>query len=279
MRFVLALAVLAPCWLGFGAAAGALEIRTHTASELGFMASSHLILGREEAILVDAQFTLSEARDVVLMIESSGRTLRTIFITHAQPDHYLGLEVITGRFPDARVLSRPWTARAIAEAGEDAIGRWQPIYLDDLAARVVTPEPFEGGALILDEVEILVHDPSKTPRQPTVLYIAEERTLIAGDLAFGGLHAWLAVPPAEQLRSLKALRGLGPIDFVYPGHGAAAGSKLLGEAEKYLETLDQALAGSATAREAINAMMLTYPEYGMPILLEQSVRALRGSTR
>ncbi len=276
--FVVALAFLALVWPGLGTAAGALEIRTHTASELGFMASSHLILGDQEAILVDAQFTVSEADDLAQLVESSGRVLKTIFITHAQPAHYFGLEVLTARFPEARVLARPWTARAIADDGEDAIGRWQPIYLDDLAAKVVTPEPFEGKALTLDEVEILVRDPAEA-QGPTVLYIALERTLLASDFAFGGLHAWLAVPPAEQLRSLKALRELGPIDFVYPGHGASAGAKLLRENEKYLETLDQALAESATAKEAITAMTQTYPDYKMPILLEQSVRALQGSTR
>ena len=75
-------------------------------------------MGSAAAILVDTQFTRSEAVDVVRLVRSSERTLKTIFITSPRPEHYLGLEVLTRDFPEVRVLARPAVADAIREQGQ-----------------------------------------------------------------------------------------------------------------------------------------------------------------
>ena len=52
-----------------------LKIETYTASEAGFVVNSHLIEGTKEAILVDAQFTESDAKKAVEMVRRSGKAL------------------------------------------------------------------------------------------------------------------------------------------------------------------------------------------------------------
>ena len=70
------------------------------------MSNSHIILGKKEAILIDAQFNVEDAQNVVDLILQSGRKLSKIIITHPHPDHYYGLQVIGAKFWDAEIVWR-----------------------------------------------------------------------------------------------------------------------------------------------------------------------------
>lgn len=255
------------------AAAEALEIRSFTASELGFLASSHLVLGEEEALLVDGQFTRSEAREVVQMVTASKRRLTAIFVTHGRPEHYLALEVLAESFPGARILARPATVEAIRADAEDAIARWQPIYLDDLPAHVVVPEAFAGESLPLEGVEIRLLDLADGI---TALHVPAEETLFSSDLAFAEVHTWLAgADLGKWSESLETLRGLEGVAWVYPGYGGGGGPDLLAESARYVAELAAALAGSREPDQVIRAMEQSFPEYRLPVILERSVKAAR----
>lgn len=270
-RALLALALL-------GGTADALEIRSYTSSELGFLASSHLVLGAEEALLVDAQFTRSDTMEVARMVESSGRRLTAIFVTHGRPQHYLGLEVLAARFPEARILARPATVEAIRGGGEDAIGRWQPIYLDDLPSRVVVPEAFEDEALVLEGVEIRLLDLAEDPEAPlpTPLHIPAEETLFASDLAFARVHLWLdGVDLARWSAGLDALRRLEAVAWVYPGHGEGGGPDLLADSARYVGVLEAALGSGGEPGQVVLAVEQSFPGYRLPVLLERTVKAAR----
>lgn len=253
--------------------ATALELRTYTASELGFLVNSHLILGDEQAILVDAQFTRSEAFDVVRLIRSFDRELTTIFITRAHPEHYLGLEVFKEQFPSVKVLARPAVAEAIRQRGQAAIELWEPLYLGDLATTVVVPEAFEDDVLRLGEEEIRL-----LGSDPTLLYLPSVQTLLSSDMTSGGVHLWLeGVNPGAWLGLLQGLDDVGPIDFVYPGHGPSSGARLLEEGKRYLGTLRRASTGDPTPDAVVSKMKSSFPEYQLLVLLERSAKKfLRG---
>jgi len=257
------------------AAAGALEVRTFTASEQGFLADSYLILGDGEALLVDAQFTLSEAWEVVRMIEDSGRTLTAVFITCSRPEHYFGLEVVAAAFPRARILARPATVAAIADGAADAIARWQPIYLDDVPATLATaPEPYTEDVLTLAGAEIRLVDAGGGM---TALYLPAEAALVASDVVLGGVHPWPDETDLAAWRErLEAVRGAGPIERVYPGRGTPGDARLLEESARYLTALTAALGAGADAERILRTMTDAYPDYRLPILLEQSLRTARG---
>lgn len=263
------------CLLVACAAAGALEVRTFTASEQGFLADSHLILGDGEALLVDAQFTLSEAWEVVRMIEESERTLTAVFITCGRPEHYLGLEVVAAAFPRARILARPATVAAIEDGAADAIARWQPIYLDDVPAGPVTaPEPYTEDVLTLAGAQIRLVDAGG---DMTALYLPAEAALVASDVVLGGVHPWLdAADLAAWPARLEAVRAAGPIERIYPGHGAPGDARLLEESARYLAALTAALGTGADSEQVLRTMTEAYPDYLLPILLGQSLRNVAG---
>ena len=82
-----------------------LSIQSFTSSEPGAWSNSYLISGSTEAILFDVFMVYSDARQIADGIMKSGKTLRTVMISHAHPDHFMGLDVITERFPKAQVVS------------------------------------------------------------------------------------------------------------------------------------------------------------------------------
>ena len=122
----------------------ALSIQTHMAGDAGFDVNSHLILGKTQAFLVDAQFTRSEAGRVITKIHTSGRRLNTIFITHAHPDHYLGLELLKKEFPGVRILARSTVVAEMKKTAPGKIAYWKEYYKDNLADQFVEPTVFDG---------------------------------------------------------------------------------------------------------------------------------------
>lgn len=253
------------------------EVRTHTAGDPGFRVNSHLVLGARDALLVDAQFTRSEARKLVEEIRASGRELRTIFITHAHPDHYLGLETLVAAFPGARILARPETIAEMKETAPGKLSYWKGLYKDDLADRIVYPQAFTGTELTVDgaKIELLAGGEGESAHA-TALYVPSLRAMITGDLVYSQVHFWLAEErPESWLASLAKLRVARPVEQVLPGHGPVGGPELFDASERYIRDYLGATKGlnKSQTKLAIDRVLKLYPGFALPIILELSVGA------
>jgi len=94
-----------------------LSIQSFTSSEPGAWSNSYLISGATEAILFDVFMLRSDAKQIADGIMKTKKTLRTVMISHAHPDHFMGLDVITERFPEAQVVSTQNVATDIKTDG------------------------------------------------------------------------------------------------------------------------------------------------------------------
>lgn len=198
---LLALALVAST----AAMAANLKITTHTAGDAGFVVNSNLISGEKEAILVDAQFTNSEAKKVVELVKKSGKRLSTIFVTHAHPDHYFGLEVLKKAFPKAKILAAAETIAEIKATSQGKLDYWTKAYGKEMPSKVVLPSEVQGDSLSVDgeKIQLVKLGPGES-ETATALYVPSLKTLLAGDLAFGNVHLWLAENrPDAWVASLK----------------------------------------------------------------------------
>src|SRR4030042_2996664 len=84
-----------------------LDTKVFFSDESGFEVASVIVMGKTDALLIDAQWTLSNAHRVVAEILETGKRLKTIYVTHAHPDHYFGLGPVAKAFPEARVTALP----------------------------------------------------------------------------------------------------------------------------------------------------------------------------
>jgi glyoxylase-like metal-dependent hydrolase (beta-lactamase superfamily II) len=96
-----------------------LSIQRFASSEAGAWSNSYLVSGGSEAVLFDVPMLHSDATKLAEIIAAKGRTLTTVMISHAHPDHFMGLDVIKARFPSVRVVS---TKNVVADIKSD--GPW-----------------------------------------------------------------------------------------------------------------------------------------------------------
>jgi glyoxylase-like metal-dependent hydrolase (beta-lactamase superfamily II) len=230
-----------------------------------------LIAGPTEALLVDAQFHASDARRLADQIAATGTHLKAIFITHPDEDHYLGAAVIEERFPGTPVYMTP---AAISEFKEQA-----PKYLAGMKAHapseapdsLVTPQPLPSTTLTVDGQTIeITPDQQGDVLKPTnsFLWIPSLRAVLAGDIVFSGIHAWLgsSSPDARVAwhRSIARIAALHPV-IVVAGHKSSAdlsdSPDVLRRMDQYLTDFDAARSASPDAKALVAAMTEKYPSY------------------
>src|SRR5437588_12261729 len=104
------LAVLSVLFASIGTAQSKLQLRVHTGhGQVGYDVNSTMISGQKDMIVIDPQFSLSEAHKLAAEILESKKTLTTIYITHPHPDHMFGLAVLHQAFPEAKIVALPQT--------------------------------------------------------------------------------------------------------------------------------------------------------------------------
>ncbi len=255
-----------------------LYVQTYHAPVTGFFSNSHLIHGEKEVLLIDAQFSADEGKNVIKMIEASGKSLTKIIITHAHPDHYYGLETLGVYYNEVVIAANKQTSKEISKS----INHWMNNdKIERKYANTVALQ--EQQMLFAGEIfKFLTLKNGESPAN-TVIYLPSTRTLFIGDLASNGMHMWLAEGNTTRwLTHLEQVRKLGPIDAIYPGHGPKGDSLLIDKAEKYIKDFQQTVASSPDVNTAITAMIKLYPHYRMREILTgsiMSVMASRNSTQ
>ncbi|MBS1153912.1 MAG: hypothetical protein H6Q89_5610, partial [Myxococcaceae bacterium] len=160
-------------------------------------------------------FAAPEAHRLTAVLLESKKNLKTIFITHAHPDHFFGLEVIKAQFPNAEVLTTPAVAAEMKVITPAKLLTWKPIYGTNLTNAPVTPKTFAGGYLDLEGQRLdLISLPAGESESATVVWVPSIRTAVVGDLAFNRVHVWLAetnpIRRENWLRNLAKVKALDP---------------------------------------------------------------------
>jgi glyoxylase-like metal-dependent hydrolase (beta-lactamase superfamily II) len=82
-------------------------VERFSASDPGALSNSYLLSDGADALLFDVFQLRSDAQRLADSVEASGKKLGTVWISHAHPDHFLGLDLIVDRFPAVEVLTTP----------------------------------------------------------------------------------------------------------------------------------------------------------------------------
>ena len=104
-----------------------LATKAFFSDESGFEVASVIVMGKTDAALIDTQWSLSNGHRVAAEIFETGKQLKWIYISHAHPDHYFGLEPIMEAFPEAKVIALPVVASTIHKQMFGKVGYWKNI--------------------------------------------------------------------------------------------------------------------------------------------------------
>jgi len=278
--------------MAFAAAAPALAAEPlklevyNPGSEGMFPVSSVLVLGREEAILVDAQFGQSQAAKLVEKIRASGKRLTTVYVSHGDPDYYFGLETIKAAFPDAKIVASPQTVAHIQATMAGKLAFWGPKLGADAPKATVVPDTLEGHSLTLEgrRLEVIGLDGAQPDR--SFVWIPSIKAVVGGVVLANNQHVWMADTQTPQshadwLATLKTIEALKP-SIVVPGHFLPGPSTPLQSASftaGYIQAFDLETAKAKDSAALIAAMKKRYPKAGEESSLELSAKVAKGEMK
>lgn len=155
--------------------------------------ASTVIYGRHDAVLVDPPFTYEQVSRVGDWIEASGKNLTTVYATHGHGDHWFGTALLQHRFPHAVAYATDGTIAMMHD--QAASGRaqlWDVDFPGQIPPSPVTyrTAPVDGIELEghqLHAVEVGHTDTDDT----TVLHVPSIGLVVAGDVAYNGVHQYL----------------------------------------------------------------------------------------
>lgn len=230
-------------------------------------ATSTLIHGDRDAILVDPPLTTSQTKLVGDWVAATGLNLIAVYITHGHGDHWFGVSDIVRRFPGTAVHATPGTIELMHQ--QATTGREQLWDLDfpgliPETPVLATPVPADGLWLEGDELRAVEAGHSDTDHT-TVLHVPSIGLVVAGDVAYNGVHQYLLEGGHGGLE-----RWLAAIDTVAALRPAAvvAGHKnrdlpddpaILDRTRDYLRDVLQILDTQPTARALYDQMLERHP--------------------
>lgn len=239
--------------------------------------TSTLVTAGDEALLVDTQYRESDVEQLIGLVEASGKTLTTIFITHGHVDHYFGLEMLLTRFPEARALATPavaaYIARSISAEREFAAAMFAGQALDN----TVVPELLDGDVLRLGDAELQVIELDQADINPTsIVHIPSIDAVISGDAIYNGVNPFLAAStPSEWpawVASVDRIAALNPTTVI-AGHKSPErgdGAECIDETRDYLEKFIEFFGTSSDSRDLVRRMTELYPDHVNPSALVMS---------
>src|SRR5262245_44366970 len=168
--------------------------------------TSTLIFGARDAVLVDALTTVREATALADWVALHDRRLTTIYITHGHGDHWLGLSVLQGRFPQARAVASAGTVRQMqtyvnAEANADAqISWWRALVPGQSADTLVLAKPLDAEEhLELEGLPLQVIETGHTDTvDTTALYVPDLGLICSGDVVYNHCHMFVGATTAAS---------------------------------------------------------------------------------
>jgi glyoxylase-like metal-dependent hydrolase (beta-lactamase superfamily II) len=252
--------------------------------ESGFEVASVIITGETDAVLIDAQWTLSNAHRVVAEILETGKYLKTIYVTHAHPDHYFGLGPIAEAFPKARVIALPEVARIINKQFFGKIEHWeQTIGITNTPRKAVDIESLTENSFELEghRIEVLPEIMGDL-KYNTVVWIPSIKTLYGSDILFNQAHPFTCEVTAEErqqwIRDIERLEGMGA-EVVIPGHqkpGMPFDNSSYSFTREYLVATEEELARTNDVAGFYYAMVKRFPDANLFISNEMNAQVFKG---
>jgi glyoxylase-like metal-dependent hydrolase (beta-lactamase superfamily II) len=278
---VISLFFLLSCASAFAISHHGFSIKVFTSPDDEFWTNSVVLEGEHEVMLVDAQLTKTSAEKVLQEIKETKKPLSLIYITHEHADHFLGLEVFKESYPRTRIIANSAVVDRINKVYQEKINKWEKILGSGAASHVVAISKFDANFVDFDgtKIEIFKHIRGDTDEN-TMLWIPDQRILIAGDVVFNNMHVYTAETDGtareKWLNSLEKIRELNP-SVVIPGHskvGAPLDSTTAVEfTEKYLMVFEEQLKNAKDPDSLINAMKERFPSSGLLLALERGAKA------
>ncbi|KAL4814770.1 beta-lactamase-like protein [Aspergillus spinulosporus] len=200
-----------------------------SSSAKGLSSITTLIVGTEEAVLIDPPFLKPDGEAVTSWIKkTSSKPLKAVFVTHHHPDHFFSANSIFEAFPDAKFYAAPYVLAGINREYEDKVKYWPSVFgAENIHAAPRRPEAFDFGFFVLDgdpsSPVVLLGPLQGDSVDHTLFWLPSEKTIITGDAVYGrSTHVCVEEVESPALleawnKTLRLIAALQPTKLI-PGH-------------------------------------------------------------
>ena len=242
--------------------------------------NSFLVHGPNGLVVVDGQLTVPDADNVRRVADRVAEPIVGLLVTHPHPDHYAGaarllegldVPIVATAAVDAVIRRDDAEKNAVVGPMMGAAWPQSRRFPDTLVA--------SGSHVELGGLTFHVSDVGPGESDADSVWALDDHTVFAGDVAYNGMHAYLA--DGRYVEWLAALDRLGnelPASAtLYLGHGAPVGMDALRSQRRYVEAFLAAVRAAAdldaeTRRtDVVDAMRAIVPGDRLLFLMELSI--------
>lgn len=284
-RTTLIAATLAIAFTG-AQAAQPLQIKVYNADGNSFNVNSTLVYGEKEAMVIDAGFTRADALRIAANVLDSGKELKTIYVSQADPDYYFGVEALKEFFPKAEVVTTPAVLEKINAKLAGKLAFWGPKMGANAPRTPVLPKAISGNTLTVDGQTVEIRGTTGLLAHRPYAWIPSVKAVVGNIGVFGNLHVWTADTQTVAERSawiaqLDEMAALQPT-VVVPGHmlpGTTLDVTAVTYTKGYLQAFEKNAAATKTGAELIDAMKKAYPAAPMGLSLDIGAKVNKGEMK
>ncbi|MGJ8533475.1 MAG: MBL fold metallo-hydrolase [Alphaproteobacteria bacterium] len=236
---------------------GPVTFHTYTSPEYSGMVNAHVIETNNELYLIDTQFVQALASEFSSYVDSLGKPIQRIYLSHSHPDHLFGAV----QFPDVEfvtsdeVLAEANSAMDIYKARKDA--------LKDATEVVLPAGGLTIGTETWDGIEVQIGQVLDAEAAAELTFhIPEAGLYVAQDLLYANAHTFPINNSENWLAALEDMQKLEGIKVFGSGHGLPGAPGLIDDAIAYLNFQNQAIAENNDGESATAAILAKYPGYG-----------------
>jgi glyoxylase-like metal-dependent hydrolase (beta-lactamase superfamily II) len=276
----------APARTEIHAVEGDPRIGTYVSSWKGFRTSSYWIEGPTGLILIDTQFLLSAAEEMIDSAERiTGKKVKLAIVLHPNPDKFNGTEIFQRR--GIRVVTSQQVLDLIPAVHRLRTGWFYERFKPDYPSAEPKPESFGDHSvdLVAGGIRVKAHvmGPGCSDAHVVVEY---DGNAFVGDLVTIGFHSWMELGHVDEW--LKRLEEIGEWDVKYirTGRGGTGEIDALDREVRYLQTVKSVITKYARAHPGkkrlsdadksalVQAMVDRFPAYDYPKFVENGLDAL-----
>jgi glyoxylase-like metal-dependent hydrolase (beta-lactamase superfamily II) len=247
------------------------SIHTFTAPEAGWLVNSHIVELPSQLFVVDAQYTLPFAMEVVRYATNLNKPLTRLYVTHYHPDHLLGASAF-----NAPLYALSSVAEKIAAVGDRVASEEHEKVGDDIPEKSRRVDHhIEEGEEIVDDVRIIYRRLCGAETEDAlVIALPDARTIIVQDLVYNRVHPFFGERRFDSWRTaLKEYSKL-PYEIILPGHGVPGGVETYDQMLEYLGFAEDALAKATDRADFKRRLLERFPGHGGVKIAEHQLRFL-----
>lgn len=174
----------------------AVSIKVHQFQATLFPVNAYLVETPTAVIAVDATLGMSDGTAIRQRIDTIGKPLAGVIVTHSHPDHYGGLTALV-KGSSAPIFSVPGVRDTIRRDDDDKERILRPMFGDQWAKQRTFPNRVaaDGDRVAIADAVFRVIDagPCESPHDSWwMLDRTGPVTAFVGDLAYSHMHAYLA---------------------------------------------------------------------------------------